>query len=51
MDLSQPIFLGMDLPALASIPVMLVMFAFAIWYGASRAEEGISAAEAARRNG
>ena len=51
MDLSQPIFLGMDLPALPSNPVMLVMFAFAIWYGASRVGEGISAAEAARRNG
>lgn len=49
MNLNEPIFLGMDLPMLVSIPIMLLMFGFAVWYGATRAEEGIDALEAARR--
>jgi hypothetical protein len=49
MDLSHPIFLGLDLPGLVTAPVMLVMFAFAVWFGATRCSIGIDAEEQARR--
>lgn len=49
MELNQPIFLGLDLPALVSIPTMIVMFGFAVWWGLSRADVGIDADEQARR--
>jgi hypothetical protein len=49
VDLSEPIFLGMDLPALVTLPAMIVIFAFAVWFGATRAERGIDAEEQARR--
>ena len=51
MDISEPIFLGLDLPAVITLPAMLVIFAFAIWFGATRAEAGIDAEEQARRMG
>lgn len=50
MDISQPVFLGLDLPALLTLPVILAMFGFAVWWGLTRAEVGIDAAEQARRN-
>jgi len=39
----------LDLPALISIPVMLALFAFAIWYGITQCSVGIDAEEQARR--
>jgi hypothetical protein len=49
VDLSEPIFLGMDLPMLVTVPLILVMFAFAVWYGATQCSLGIDAEEQARR--
>ena len=49
MEIDQAIFLGMDLPMLITLPVVIVMFAFAIWFGASRSSIGIDAEEQARR--
>ena len=43
------IFLGLGLPALISIPLMVGLFAFAVWYGATRFSVGIDAEEQARR--
>ena len=45
----EPIFLGLDVPALVSIPLMLGLFAFAIWFGATQCSLGIDAEEQARR--
>ena len=45
----EPIFLGLDLPALISIPLMIGLFAFAVWYGATQCSLGIDAEEQARR--
>lgn len=49
MDLDQAIFLGMDLPMLITLPTVIVMFAFAVWFGVSRSGVGIDADEQARR--
>lgn len=49
MEANEAIFLGMDLPALITLPTVVVIFAFAIWFGATRAERGIDAEEQARR--
>lgn len=49
MDISQPIIFGLDLPALLTIPAMIAMFGFAVWWGMSRADVGIDADEQARR--
>ena len=45
----EPIFLGLDLPGLVAAPVMLGLFVFAIWYGATQCSIGIDAEEQARR--
>jgi hypothetical protein len=45
----EPIIFGLDLAALLSIPIMIALFAFAIWYGATRFSVGIDAEEQARR--
>ena len=45
----EPLFLGLDLPALLSIPLMLGLFAFAVWYGGTQCSIGIDAEEQARR--
>lgn len=45
----EPIFLGLDLPALVSIPMMIGAFAFAVWYGITQFSIGIDAEEQARR--
>lgn len=41
--------LGLDVPALVGIPIMLGLFAFAVWYGATQCSVGIDADEQARR--
>jgi hypothetical protein len=45
----EPIFLGLDWPALIAIPLMIGLFAFAVWYGATQCSVGIDAEEQARR--
>lgn len=45
----QPIFLGLDLVALITIPIMIALFAFAVWYGTTQCSVGIDAEEQARR--
>ena len=49
MSPSETVFLGMDLAAVVALPTMLAMFAFALWFGATRAGVGIDEAEQARR--
>ena len=49
METSEVIFLGMDLAGLITVPVVLVMFAFAVWFGATKCSVGIDAEEQARR--
>lgn len=46
----EPIVFGLDLAALISIPLMLGLFVFAVWYGATQCSVGIDAEEQARRN-
>lgn len=48
-ELATPIFLGIDMVGLLAIPVILVLFAFAVWWGCTRCEVGIDEEEAARR--
>ncbi len=45
----ETIIFGLDLPALIAIPLMLALFAFAVWYGATQCSIGIDAEEQARR--
>ena len=45
----ETIIFGLDLPALISIPLMLALFGFAVWYGATQCSIGIDAEEQARR--
>lgn len=45
----QPIFLGLDLPALVSLPLMVILFGFAVWYGTTQCSVGIGVEEQARR--
>ena len=40
MSVNDPIFLGMNTIELVAIPVMLVLFAFAVWYGIVRGADG-----------
>ena len=49
MEIDQAVFLGMDLPMLVTLPTLVVMFAFAVWFGVSRSRVGIDADEQARR--
>jgi hypothetical protein len=45
----EPVFLGLDLAALICIPVMIVLFGFAVWYGTTQCAVGIDEEEQARR--
>ena len=41
MDVTEPVFLGLDLAGVLALSSMLVMFAFAVWFGATRCTVGI----------
>ena len=41
--------MGIDAVGLMALPLILVLFIFAVWFGATQAAEGIDAEEAARR--
>lgn len=49
MEASEAIFLGMDSRELTAVGTMIVMFAFAVWFGATRCRAGIDEEEQARR--
>lgn len=49
MEATDPVFLGMDLAATITIPTILVLFAFAVWFGVTRCTVGIGAEEQERR--
>ncbi len=40
MSVNDVIFLGMNTIELIAIPVMLALFAFAVWYGVVRGADG-----------
>jgi hypothetical protein len=45
----EPTVFGLDLPALISLPLMIALFGFAVWYGTTQCSVGIDAEEQARR--
>jgi len=49
MDATDPVFLGLDVAGAAALSAMLVLFAFAVWFGLTRCNPGIGAEEQARR--
>jgi hypothetical protein len=49
MEATDPIFLGLDLAGLITLPAMLMLFGFAVWFGATQCSIGINAEEQARR--
>lgn len=49
MEANEAIFLGLDLPGLLTLPTLVVLFAFAVWFGVTRCSVGIDAEEQARR--
>jgi len=49
MDIAHPIFLGLDIVALVTLPTMVAMFGFAVWWGMTRSDVGIDADEQERR--
>ena len=51
MESGEAILLGMDGRELVAVCAMLVMFVFAVWFGATRCNAGIDEAEQARRTG
>jgi hypothetical protein len=49
MDGSETIFLGLDLAAVLTLPTVLALFGFAVWWGVTRCSVGIDEEEQARR--
>lgn len=49
MDATEHVFLGLDLAGAFALPSMLVLFAFAVWWGVTRCGAGIDEEEQARR--
>ena len=49
MEASEAIFLGMGSRELTALGTMIVMFAFAVWFGATRCRAGIDEEEQERR--
>lgn len=49
MDAADPVFMGLDLAGACTLPAMLALFAFAIWWGVTRCTAGIDEAEQTRR--
>ena len=47
MEATTPIVLGLDLAAVLTLPAILVMFGFAVWFGATRCTIGVVADERA----
>lgn len=40
MSVNEPFILGLNLVALIAIPVMVGIFAFAVWYGVAHGADG-----------
>lgn len=49
MEATEPIFLGLDLAGVLTLPTILMLFLFAVWFGVSQNKAGIDAAEQERR--
>jgi hypothetical protein len=49
METNDVTFLGLDLAGLITLPTMLIMFAFAVWWAVTRYTVGIDEEEQARR--
>ena len=49
MEATEPLFLGLDFAGVLTLPSMLVMFLFAVWFGVTQSTAGIDAAEQERR--
>ena len=49
MEATEPIFLGLDLAGAITLPAILAIFGFAVWFGATRCTVGIDAEEQERR--
>lgn len=49
MEATDPVFLGLDLAGAGALTAILVLFAFAVWFGLTRCSPGIGAEEHTRR--
>ena len=49
MEATDPVFLGLDLAGVITLPSVAAMFVFAVWFGVTRCTVGIGAEEHERR--